>query len=60
LNLTHQRIQVLIGFDQDVSTGGIMTMSIVPGHASPAPLPINTSEFFRATGTMGTPASTAM
>jgi hypothetical protein len=45
---------------QDVSTGGIITISIVPGQASPVPLPINTSEFFNAIGTIGAPASTAM
>ena len=40
-------------FTHEVSTGGRKTISIVPGQASPVPLPINMSEFFSAIGAIG-------
>ena len=43
-----------------IGIGSSITISIVPGRATPVPLPINTSVFFMATGTTGTLASLAM
>ena len=43
-----------------VGIGGRTTISIVPGRATPVPLPMSSSVYFIATGTTGTPASSAM